>query len=252
MRAIARAKKFKMASASDVFLVLLILYVTLLIKKECFTTSNGIENTTEDYLRLRTESCMLQCLWSFSHGNKIHIVQHATKKSMLLILLILCGDVETCPGPLQQGIPEVNRLLNLKGLNIFHQNIRGLQSNFLGLRELFNAHNNINILILSETHLNESNDYDDLYDVPGYVFIKRNRTCGKGGGVAIYIKDSIEFQRRFDLENSKLENIIIEILINKSKSFIVTTFYRPPETSNYLPKNFNELFEDNLSYITAE
>ena len=86
----------------------------------------------------------------------------------------------------------------------------------------------------------------------GYNFEKRNRSVGKGGGVAIYIKDNINYIRRTDLENNKLENIVIEIIINKSKNVLITTYYRPPNTSKYLTTNYNEHFEESLSLYCSE
>ena len=55
-----------------------------------------------------------------------------------------------------------------------------------------------------------------------------------------------------DLENNKIENIIIEVFINNAKSILIATFYRPPESSKYLPNDFNELFEESLSLYCAE
>ena len=71
---------------------------------------------------------------------------------------------------------------------------------------------------------------------------------GKGGGVAIYIKNNIAFQRRHDIENS-LECLWIEVFQKHSKSFLVGCYYCPPETSNYFLQNFNNLLQEQLSSI---
>ena len=44
----------------------------------------------------------------------------------------------------------------------------------------------------------------------------------------------------------------IEILVKKSKSFLIGTIYRPPVGSKYLPKDFSVYFEDMLSTAAAE
>ena len=62
----------------------------------------------------------------------------------------------------------------------------------------------------------------------------------KVGVLQIYIKNNIAFQHRHDTENF-LEYLWIEIFQKHSKSFLVGCYYRPPETSNYLPRNFNNL-----------
>jgi len=41
------------------------------------------------------------------------------------------------------------------------------------------------------------------------------QTNGKGGGVAVYINENINFKRRQDLENPHIESLWIEILIKK-------------------------------------
>ena len=57
-------------------------------------------------------------------------------------------------------------------------------SNFVGMRELFDTNRKLDILTLSETHITTDEDNDELYEIPGYTFVKRNRTAGLGGGVA--------------------------------------------------------------------
>ena len=92
----------------------------------------------------------------------------------------------------------------------------------------------------SETHIKNSqyDDNDDLFAIDGYKFIKRNRKDGNGGGVAVYLKDNVEWQRRSDLERDTIENIWLEVIIPKSKSILLGIFYRPPWTSKYLGAEF--------------
>ena len=52
------------------------------------------------------------------------------KRSFLYLLLLVCGDVEKCPGPTESNI---RGLFNQKGLKVFHQNIRGLFHNIYPL-----------------------------------------------------------------------------------------------------------------------
>ena len=85
------------------------------------------------------------------------------------------------------------------------------------LTALFSGQKNI-ILTLSETHIesNSAHDVDDLYQIPGFQLIKRNRTTGKGGGVVVYISDNIKWKRKNDFENSDIESVWVEITPNKS------------------------------------
>ena len=171
----------------------------------------------------------------------------ARRKSLFIILLLVCGDIESCPGP-----QNISDFCAQKGLKFVHQNIRGLLNNFSLLETFVNtANSKIDILSLSETHITNSDfmDNESLYSLPGYTFINRNRKSGKGGGVAIYVKNGIKFKRREDMENSTLECIWLEIFVKKSKSLLIGCFYRPPEGSKYLPRNFNDIFNDHLSNV---
>ena len=85
-----------------------------------------------------------------------------------------------------------------------HQNIRGLMYSFTSLQALvYKEGSKINGLGLSENHLIDGDkiDYAGLFNIDGYTLIKRNRSYGKGEGFAMYVKNSIKFKRRQDLEN---------------------------------------------------
>ena len=66
------------------------------------------------------------------------------------------------------------------------------------------------------------------------------------GGVAVYIKDSIPFIRRTDLEGNELEGIWLEINLPNTKSFLISVSYRLPSTSKILPTNFKEHLSNSL------
>ena len=66
--------------------------------------------------------------------------------------------------------------------------------------------------------------------------------------MAMYIKESINWERRYDLENDGVEGIWIEVFVKNSKSFLLATCYRPPDGSNYLPSDFN----DNLNVMLGD
>ena len=94
---------------------------------------------------------------------------------------------------------------------MFHQNICGLFSKKELVEEFLLRSNDRKILTLSETHSKVS-DNASIYDIPGYTFINKPRICGKGGGVAAYISNSIQWNRREDLEEDSIECLWLEIL----------------------------------------
>ena len=63
-------------------------------------------------------------------------------------------------------------------------------NNLTAVEELFSTNPNIDTITLSETHFcTLLEDNDNFYAIAGYNFEKRNRSYGKGVGVAIYVKD---------------------------------------------------------------
>ena len=121
--------------------------------------------------------------------------------------------------------------------------------NFTSLQTLvYKEGSKIDVLRLSETHRvdRDESGYAGLFKIDVYTLIKRNRSHGKGGRVAMYVKNSIKFKRRQDLENPLLEIIVIEIFIKNAKSILLARYYRPAEGSKCLPSNYNDLFNEHL------
>ena len=58
-----------------------------------------------------------------------------------------------------------------------------------------------------------------LFEIPGCIFINKNRDVGTHGGVPIYIKDGIPFIRRTDLDVHELECIWVEQKVPWHKKF---------------------------------
>ena len=53
--------------------------------------------------------------------------------------------------------------------------------NLTNLEAIFDQHKNIDIFLLSETHLNDDNS--KLYEIPGYSLVYKNRKHSSSGGV---------------------------------------------------------------------
>ena len=195
--------------------VAVIILVTLFVRKHCFITPDGVCITLlhEDLAEVYKETFIYANLYT---SNRSNVITKSTNKVFLMFLLLCCGDIETCPGPASLTGNEFSNFLKSKGMSIVHQNITGLLSNFHSLQELLFSHENVNILTLSETHIIDDtfNDNNNLYEIPGYSFITRNRVAGKGGGVAMSLKDTISWKRREDIECDDLENIWVEISLN--------------------------------------
>ena len=74
----------------------------------------------------------------------------------------------------------------------------------------------------------------------GYEIVRKDRNR-HGGGVAIYIRNSINYIIRDDLFDENLETITIEISKPKSKPFLINCWYRPPDTPLELFNNYEDL-----------
>ena len=61
----------------------------------------------------------------------------------------------------------------------------------------------------------------------GYETVRKDRNR-HGGGVIFYIRNSINYKIRNDLDFDNLESITVEVIKLKTKPFLVNTSYRPP------------------------
>ena len=77
--------------------------------KESFIYSSSIVNKTK-----RTENCVRKGLW--------------------LSLLLMCGDIESCPGPTYEDLKNFTTMKK-----VLHLNIRGIHNNFANFTSIFNT-----------------------------------------------------------------------------------------------------------------
>lgn len=75
---------------------------------------------------------------------------------------------------------------------IAHVNARSLLTGFCDFKRYLISSNNA-IFLISESWLTDDVD-DAKLQITGYYFIKRNRTDKRGGGVCMYISDSLFFK----------------------------------------------------------
>ena len=92
----------------------------------------------------------------------------------------------------------------------------------------------LDILCLSETWLHE-NIPDAFITADGYEIVRLDRDRKKGGGLCMFIKDSITYdQNIFKDLNLSDKNIEIQLVVIKSdnaRSMIIANCYRPPNGS---------------------
>ena len=94
------------------------------------------------------------------------------------------------------------------------------------------------ILTLSETWLKDDVNLLNYVQIPGYKFSYKNRNERRGGGVGLYIKDSIEYKVRHDLNkiDESIEHLWIECKGNNcNKSYLVAALYQPSSDEKEKP-----------------
>lgn len=64
----------------------------------------------------------------------------------------------------------------------------------------------LHILAFTENWLDNSIS-DGEVSLPGYSIFRSDRTNGRGGGVAVYVKETLSVIRRADLERTLLANV---------------------------------------------
>ena len=131
-------------------------------------------------------------------------------------------------------------------LSILHLNIRSIKKNFENFKLFLSSLSfDFSITCFLETWLDESSlTSQSLYELTHYKSIHQIRNYGKGCGLSIYIKDSINLKPRPDLSinNTDEESISIERLCKKNGNTLINVLYRPP-------KGLTEPFEKFLNCI---
>ena len=134
---------------------------------------------------------------------------------------------------------------NEKGIAIASINVNGLVKHIDEIKLLL-IEKNIHILAINETKLDETIE-DNIISIDKYKLHRKDRNR-HGGGVAIYIKEDINYTIRDDLPNHNLELICIRIQPFHSEPFDIISWYRPP---NDLIEGFRHL-ERVLSFVDSK
>ena len=142
-------------------------------------------------------------------------------------------------------LTSLNSLPNKKGFKMVFLNIVSLPRKIDEIRySMFNKY--IDLIGFNETRL-DLNISDNMIDLNGYDIVRKDRSRN-GGGVCIYLRSSINYKLRQDLIPSELEAVCVEINKPHSRPFLVTTIYRPPNSTH----DFFESFEKFIKMIDDE
>ena len=114
------------------------------------------------------------------------------------------------------------------GLKIASLNVNSLLKHIDEIRILLHKYT-FDILAINESKIDGTISDNEIH-VMGYDIIRNDRNRF-GGGVVLYVRDSIPFSVRKDLTPESLEMICIEVRRPYNKSFLISTWYRPPKSN---------------------
>ena len=129
------------------------------------------------------------------------------------------------------------------GLNCFFVNARSLLNNFK-LEELHNyaIEHNLQIIGIAETWLN-SHVGDGEISINDFTMYRKDRSCvklGKGGGVLLYIHNSLFSSACTELNNFKSESIWCNVWLDKTTEIVIGVCYKSPNAD---VNEIDELFQ---------
>ena len=148
----------------------------------------------------------------------------------------MCGDIEVNPGP--DSVEDSNSSSETLSatsfetlsnhLCIFHLNIQSIVPKIDIIRSESDAYD---VLVLSESWL-KPNITDETIKIDYFQPpFRTDRVDRSGGGVVLYVRDTILCKRRADLEVQGLEAVWVELQI-KRKRILVGGFYKPPNSNS--------------------
>ena len=126
-------------------------------------------------------------------------------------------------------------------LNVY-LNVVSLIKNYEEINSML-CNNNIHIFSLNESRLDDSVQ-DSEIRINHYKLIRKDRNR-QGGGVAIYIHESLSNRQISNPTVDKLEAILLLIDIKKSQPLLFVNWYRPPNSKC----EAISLYEDMLAWI---
>ena len=122
-------------------------------------------------------------------------------------------------------------------LSIIHLNIRSLPKHFDEFRISPDLASN-DIICFSETWFNNSH-FDNCFNIPGYILIRKDRgLASRGGGLAIYIKQHIKFEKIDLAKCGETEILGIELVMAHSRFCLVLVYNPPCVPSGVLPEKY--------------
>ncbi|MEW8547259.1 MAG: endonuclease/exonuclease/phosphatase family protein, partial [Candidatus Thiodiazotropha sp.] len=152
------------------------------------------------------------------------------------LLLLQSGDIHRNPAPSSiasdtsdSSSSSILNSINLsRHLSFVHYNIQSIVPK---LDTLIAELSDFDILAFSETWLNPTITCEELFFLSYHPPERKDRVGDSHGGVVLYVKDTLHYIRRHDLEPAGIECLWIEVNL-KPKKILFGLFYRPPNSDS--------------------
>ena len=134
--------------------------------------------------------------------------------------------------------------------SILHKNARSFIHNIDDVILLLDSiETKFSFIVITETWLQNHNA--DIYTINNYNAIHTTRINTKGGGISIYIKDNLNFNKIeniFFTEHDFIDIVTINVIIN-NKKIIISGIYKSPKADII---RFSDLIYNMFSNISAK
>jgi hypothetical protein len=219
-------------------------------------------NNIEDDLEFKN------IIFNLTKGNSLHSDVLKNNQQLLISNKFNVGNLEIDPdkyfyhGPHKLNDSyfvedDFNKIINVKSLasnfSLLHINTRSLNKKIAKLTTYLNILNHkFSVIAITETWGTVINE--EFLKISGYNSVLEHRNAAqRGGGVGIYVHETIPYTRRDDLkiaDNDTFEQVFIELKTGNNRiNTLIGCIYRPP--SGNLNK-FNDKFDQLLQKLSRE
>ena len=170
------------------------------------------------------------------HHRNVHSGEpHSYHKNDYLQFIRPC----TSDTAFQQNALHQNTLRN--SFRITTLNINHLIPKIDEIKILLSYPDSPHILCLSETFLSDSTP-DEFISITNYSLHRRDRLNKSGGGLVIYVHDSVSATEILELQNNSIEGIWLRIQI-QNMTKVIGLIYRPPSSVKQWTEEFTHVLE---------
>ena len=221
------------------------------ISEQCSEIMEQCSEITEqctftDSASTNIEACDSEPIRSYDNDPSDITIQNCLKTLKINYPQLFIDDItEEFSAALQSYVSLHEKLGKHKGLKFIHLNVRSLLPKIDEIRFLVHSAD-LDVVCINESWLDDSVNNNEIAIV-GYNVIRNDRNR-HGGGVIMYIKETISYICRSDLQNQTVEAVWIELAAQSTNPVLCCSVYRPPSAGI----DYYETLLDMLDKVTDE